>query len=95
MPELNDLREEPIMNAGSGRPEISESPGKEYTPRKGEFLRNHEINIRFLSVGCVIRVGCKEVPFTSIEEGMRELNDYVKDPYQSTKRWNEIFNKNE
>lgn len=92
MPELNDLREEPVMsNAGSSRSECSE---KEYTPRKGEMLRNHEIGIRFLSVGCVIRVGCKEVPFTSIEEGMRELNDYVKNPYQSTKRWNEIFNNN-
>lgn len=94
MPEL-DRTEEPVMNAGGGRPEISECPGKEYTPRRGEMLRNHEINIKFLTVGCIIRVGCKEIAFQRIEDAMSDLNDYVKDPYQSTKKWNEIFNKDE
>lgn len=95
MPELNDLRGEPVMNMGDRPEPICESPGKEYTPRKGELLRNHEIGIRFLNVGCIIRVGCKEIPFESIERAMSNLNDYVKDPYQTTKKWNEIFNKNE
>lgn len=88
MPEVveNDVR------AMIGRPECEE---KEYIPQKREMLQRHEINIKFLSVGCVISVGCKSIPFTSIQEGMEELNKYVKDPYQSSKRWDGIFNTNE
>ena len=64
---------------------------EEYKPNKQQILREYEINIRFLSVGCVIRVGCKEIPFTNVGEAMVELNKYVSNPYEEGKRWNTIF----
>ena len=64
---------------------------EEYKPNKQQILRDYEINIRFLSVGCVVRVGCKEIPFTNVGEAMVELNKYVSNPYEEGKRWNTIF----
>ena len=64
---------------------------EEYRPNKQQILRDYEINIRFLSVGCVVRVGCKEIPFTNVGEAMVELNKYVSNPYEEGKRWNKIF----
>jgi hypothetical protein len=64
---------------------------KEYRPNKQQILREYTIELRFLSVGCVIRVGCKEIPFTSVSEAMEELNKYVSNPYEEGKRWNKIF----
>ena len=64
---------------------------EEYRPNKQQILRDYEINIRFLSVGCVVRVGCKEIPFTNVSEAMEELNKYVSNPYEEGKRWNKIF----
>lgn len=67
---------------------------KEYIPPKVEILQRNEIRIRFLSIGCVITVGCKEIPFTNLEAAMGSLEEYVKDPHTATKKWNEIFNSN-
>jgi hypothetical protein len=36
-------------------------------------------------------VGCKEIPFTNVGDAMEELNKYVSNPYEETKRWNKIF----
>lgn len=60
-------------------------------PKRQEILRDYEISIRFLSVGCVIRVGCKEIPFTSVNEAMNKLSLYVKDPYEEGKKWQKVF----
>ena len=87
------------MNEGQilGGPLMAEERGdrpmmdREYIPNKQQTLRDYEINIRFLSVGCVIRVGCKEIPFTNVGEAMVELNKYVSNPYEEGKRWNKIF----
>lgn len=68
---------------------------KEYIPPKSQLLKEYEINIRFLSVGCVISVGCKSIPFTSVNEGMEALNAYIKNPYEETKKWKAIFEKSE
>jgi hypothetical protein len=72
-------------------PKMDESYPKEYIPNKQQILRDYEINIRFLSVGCVIRMGCKEIPFTNVGDAMVELNKYVSNPYEEGKRWNTIF----
>ena len=56
----------------------------QYTPRS-QALRNYNIGIEFLSIGCVISVGCQRFPFTSVDEAMKELNTYVKDPVASQK----------
>lgn len=68
---------------------------KEPKLRKQEMLQNHEINIRFLSVGCVVRVGCKEIAFTTVREAMTAINDYVKNPHGESDRWWKIFSEQE
>ena len=68
---------------------------KEYRPSRTECLRDYSINIRFLSIGCVIEVGCKSVPFSTIKEGMKALNDYVANPYETRKVWEQRFSKDE
>jgi len=66
-----------------------------YAPTKQEALRDYSINIEFLSIGCIIRVGCKAIPFTSVKEGVKELNDYINNPYETRKIWEERFSKEE
>lgn len=68
---------------------------KEYIPNRIEILRNYHVNIRFLSIGCIIEVGCKSIPFQTIAEGMKALNDYINTPYPVTKIWEERFKKEE
>lgn len=65
---------------------------QEYKRSKQSLLREYEITIRFLSVGCVVRVGCKEIAFEDLNRAMEEVNDYVRDPHTSIDRWNKIFN---
>jgi len=62
-----------------------------YTRTRMEQLRDYSINIRFLSIGCIIEVGCKQIPFTTIKEGMEALNDYIVDPEKSSNFWSEKF----
>lgn len=69
---------------------ISDVP-QEYIPSKTSMLREFEINIQFLSRGCVIRVGCKSIPFESLELAMTQLNRYVNDPYATRKEWEKIL----
>lgn len=56
------------------------------------LLREYNVNIRFLSIGCVVEVGCRSIPFTSVDEAMTELTEYIKDPSKSIEKWNKIFN---
>jgi hypothetical protein len=58
-----------------------------------DALREYEIRIEFLSIGCVIRVGCKSIPFSTVKEGMEALNAYVANPYETRKIWEERFEK--
>jgi hypothetical protein len=60
---------------------------KEYKPSKQEALGRYEINIQFMSRGCVIRVGCKSIPFSSTEEAIDELQKYFEYPYDTQERW--------
>ena len=64
----------------------------EYKPKKQELLREYEIRLRFLSVGCVVGVGCKEIPFRDIKEAMDCVNEYVENPYEVGNKWHSIFN---
>ena len=68
---------------------------KEYRPNRQELLKEYELGIRFLSVGCVVRVGCKEIPFRSIKEAMEEVNKYVNNPYEEGNRWRQLFDSEE
>ena len=60
-----------------------------------ECLRDYQVGIKFLSIGCIISVGCKEVPFSTVKEGMKALNDYVANPYETRTVWQERFAKEE
>lgn len=64
----------------------------EKKPSRQAMLRDYSIVIRFLSIGCVVEVGCKSIPFTSVDEAMTELAEYTKDPAKSIEKWNKIFN---
>ena len=55
------------------------------------YLREYPINIEFLSIGCIIRVGCKSIPFTSIDDAMKEINAYVADPSKQQQRWRKLL----
>ena len=68
---------------------------KEYVHPRMDYLRDYEITIRFLSLGCIVKVGCKEIAFTSIAEAMQEVNDYVKTPKQVIDKYNKFFNEQE
>jgi hypothetical protein len=61
---------------------------KQYMPSKQEALSRYEINIQFMSRGCVIRVGCKTIPFSSTEEAIAELKKYFENPYDTQEQWN-------
>jgi len=87
-----EISERPMMTEERGdRPMMDREYSKEYIPNKQQILREYEISLRFLSVGCVIRVGCKEIPFINVSDAMEELNKYVSNPYEEGKRWNNIF----
>jgi hypothetical protein len=63
------------------------SMAKEYIPSQQEAFCRYEIDIRFMSRGCVIRVGCKTIPFSSTEEAITELQKYFENPYKTQKKW--------
>jgi hypothetical protein len=67
------------------------TPTKEYRPSNKEALREYEVRIRFLSRGCIIQVGCKEIAFESVETAMQELNEYVANPYETQKKWRKLL----
>jgi hypothetical protein len=82
------MQEEPRLDSMPGRVEPMTKMEGEYRPSKQEALRDHEINIRFLSRGCIVRVGCKEIPFEDVSRAMDEINAYVLgDTYEAQKNW--------
>jgi len=86
-----EMREERVYD-GRECVSLGELNLKECKPKmKQSILRDYEIRIKFLSVGCIISVGCKEIPFRSVKEAMEELNKYVENPYEEGKKWHSIF----
>jgi hypothetical protein len=77
------------------RAELASDRTVEWNPTRQECLVNYRVEIEFLSIGCVIRVGCKSIPFSTLKEGMKALNDYVANPYPTRKIWEERFSKQE
>lgn len=71
--------------------EMNACGDKEYIRPRMDYLRDYPISIRFLSLGCLVQVGCKEIAFTSIEEAMKEVNAYVANPKASTDKFNKLF----
>jgi hypothetical protein len=83
---------EPTMEPMSAMEEPVQKMCGEYRPSKQEALREYEINIRFLSRGCVVRIGCKEIPFEDFSRAMAEINEYVMgDTYEVQKKWRKLL----
>ena len=68
---------------------------EQWKPSRQECLRDYEVKIRFLTLGCIVSVGCKEIPFTTIKEGMEALNQYVAKPWETRQIWEKKFQEEE
>ena len=68
---------------------------EQWKPSRQECLREYEVRLRFLTLGCIIEVGCKSIPFTTIKEGMEALNQYVAKPYETRQIWEKRFQEEE
>lgn len=64
---------------------------KEYLPSAGEILRSNEVAIEVLDCGATVRVGCKKIAFSTVEEALEQINIHFKDPVSSYKKWNQRF----
>lgn len=71
---------------------MQEGNAKRDYQSKQEILQQYEVRIQFLSVGCIVNVGCKSIAFNSVNEAMKELNDYVENPRESSDKWYKKFN---
>jgi hypothetical protein len=60
---------------------------EKHVPTRQEVLSQYEINIQFLSRGCIIRVGCKSIAFSSTDEAIQELDKYFAKPYETQEAW--------
>jgi hypothetical protein len=83
------MQEQDLAMAEMPEPEMQKT--SEYRPSNQEALREYEINIRFLSRGCVVRVGCKEIAFEDPIYAMAQINAYVNNPWEEQKKWRKIL----
>ncbi|CAB4125805.1 hypothetical protein UFOVP54_237 [uncultured Caudovirales phage] len=93
---MNEVVENaPAMGAPTRYDENGMTEKQSYQPSRQECLRDYEVRIRFLTLGCIVSVGCKEIPFTTIKEGMEALNQYVAKPYEVRQIWEKRFQEEE
>lgn len=78
---------EPLLSQGEVRSMIEERK-----PSAQRALREYEVNLRFLSKGMIIRVGCKEIAFSDNKEGIEALNKYLESPQEEQDRWYKLLN---
>ena len=65
---------------------------EEHRPSKQSALKEFQIAIRFLSRGCIVQVGCKEIAFEDFSRAMAEINEYVAgDTYEIQKKWRKLL----
>ena len=65
---------------------------QQYVPSAQELRQRHIIEIEFLHVGCTVRVGCKKLAFSTHEDAIKEIIDYVNDPVESYRIWGKKLN---
>ena len=68
-----------------------DSVKKEWIPTRNECLQNFEIRIKFLSMGCIVEVGCKSIPFQFVNDAMDAINQYVENPHDERKKWEKLI----
>ena len=58
---------------------------------KQQLLSRYSIKIDFLSRGCIVNIGCKNIPFEKVEDAITEINRYVNNPEEVEKEYYEKF----
>lgn len=91
---MNEVVEQPTTMQALARLD-EQCCKKVWQPSRQECLREYEVGIRFLTLGCIISVGCKGIPFTTIKEGMEALNEYIAKPYETRQIWEKRFQEEE
>ena len=83
------LREEPVAEMSQCLEEMPvcktptepcESEEQRDERRKLDILKRWEIGILPLDRGCIVKVGCKSIAFTSIEAAYKEIGRYLENP---------------
>ena len=73
------------------RSEALPCPKDDYKPSKNQILQEYEIRIKFLSRGCIVSVGCKEIAFENVSEALGAFNLYVTNPYEEQQKWRKVL----
>jgi hypothetical protein len=84
---------------GTTTPSIMFSSNNDYgigtgllTPTKQQALARYNIEIKFLSKGCIVTVGCKQIAFSNTDDAINALTEYFSDPNEAYKKWiNELI----
>jgi hypothetical protein len=61
-----------------------------WIPTKTQCLGCHDINIEFLSIGCVVKVGCMSFPFKYVNDAIDAIKAYTENPHGERKRWEKL-----
>jgi len=72
-------------------PMVEPCPTEEYRPSRIDALQQHEIRIKFLSRGCIVSVGCKDIAFQDLSDAIHEINKYLTCPYETQQEWRKIL----
>jgi len=57
-----------------------------------QVLREYEIRIQFLDMGCIVNVGCKAIAFEDPYKAIEEVKQYILNPKEVIPRWRKYFN---
>jgi hypothetical protein len=63
------------------------SSGEEYVPSAGDILISNAVRIEVVDCGAIVKVGCKTIAFSTVEEALEHLiefniNFYLEKPKQ-------------
>ena len=83
--------EEEVMPQLATGIRVQEDCVKPYRPSRMECLRDYSINIEFLSMGCIIRVGCMSIPFQFVNDAVDAIKAYTENPYEERQRWEKLI----
>jgi hypothetical protein len=57
-----------------------------------QILKEYEIRIQFLDLGCIVNVGCKSIAFDDPYKAIEEVKAYILNPKQVAPKWRGYFN---
>jgi hypothetical protein len=89
-PVENIGREEPQSLTEACRPMSYEEQVKGLTDQ--QILKEYEIRIQFLDMGCIVNVGCKAIAFDDPYKAIEEVKAYILNPKQVAPKWRGYFN---